>query len=179
VAAVALESHDLTTATERALASASAADEVGVPVEAALSRILAGRALARAGHRKQAASELARAAKTLHACGALGYRDQAEQELRQLGHRIHRRTRPGKADGIGVELLTERELQIARLVVDRQTNPEIAAGLFLSKKTIESHMHNMFQKLGIGSRVELARAVEQADRTRSALSGSRSGIEGS
>jgi len=170
VAAVALESHDLATATQRALASAKAADEVGVPVEAALSRTLAGRALGRAGNGKRAATELARAAKVLHACGALGYRDQAEQELRQLGHRVHRRTRPGKANGVGVELLTERELQIARLVVDRQTNPEIAAGLFLSKKTIESHIHNMFHKLGVGSRVELARVIEQADRTRQALS---------
>jgi len=168
VAAVALESHDLATATQRALASAMAADEVGVPVEAALSRTLAGRALAQAGNGKRAATELARAAKALHACGALGYRDQAEQELRQLGHRVHRRTRPGKANGVGVELLTERELQIARLVVDRQTNPEIAAGLFLSKKTIESHMHNMFHKLGVGSRVELARVIEQADRTKQA-----------
>src|SRR5829696_1882120 len=170
LAAVALAAHDLPTATRRALASAAAADEVGVPVEAGLSRMVAGRALTLGGHPKQAAAELARAAKVFHACGALGYRDQAEQELRQLGHRIHRRTRPGKANGVGVELLTERELQIARLVVDRQTNPEIAAGLFLSKKTIESHMHNMFHKLGVGSRVELARAIEQADRSKQALS---------
>jgi DNA-binding NarL/FixJ family response regulator len=109
-------------------------------------------------------SELTHAAKTLHACGALRYRDQAEQELRQLGQRVHRRTRPGKTGAEGLESLTERELQIARLVVDRQTNPEIAAELFLSKKTIESHLHNMFHKLGITSRVELARAVEQSDR---------------
>jgi DNA-binding NarL/FixJ family response regulator len=170
VAAVALESNDLATAIERALASASAADEVGVPVEAALSRALAGRALAQSGDPKRAATELTRAAKQLHACGALGYRDQAERELRQLGHRIHRRTRPGKAAGVGVDSLTGRELQIARLVVDRQTNPEIAAGLFLSQKTIESHMHNMFHKLGITSRVELARAVERADRATPALS---------
>jgi DNA-binding NarL/FixJ family response regulator len=170
VAAVALESNDLATAIERALASASAADEVGVPVEAALSRALAGRALAHSGDPKRAATELTRAAKQLHACGALGYRDQAERELRQLGHRIHRRTRPGKAAGVGVDSLTGRELQIARLVVDRQTNPEIAAGLFLSQKTIESHMHNMFHKLGITSRVELARAVERADRATPALS---------
>jgi ATP/maltotriose-dependent transcriptional regulator MalT len=169
-AAVALESNDLATAIERSLASASAADEVGVPVEAALSRTLAGRALARAGHRKRAATELTRAAKALHGCGALGYRDQAERELRQLGHRIHRRTRPGKAGGVGIELLTERELQIARLVVDRQTNPEIAARLFLSTKTIESHIHNMFHKLGVTSRVELARAVEKADRATHAVS---------
>jgi DNA-binding CsgD family transcriptional regulator len=164
-AAVALESHDLATAAERALASACAADEVGVPVEAALSRTLAGRAFARAGHRDRASIELGRAAADLHACGALRYRDQAEQELRQLGHRVHRRTRPGNAGGVGIETLTERELQIARLVVDRRTNPEIAAGLFLSQKTIESHLRNIFHKLGVTSRVELARAVEQSDRT--------------
>jgi DNA-binding NarL/FixJ family response regulator len=169
-AAVALESHDLANAAERALASASAADEVGVPIEAALSRTLAGRAFAQAGDRKRASSELSRAAAALHACGAVRYRDQAEQELRHLGHRVHRRTRRGKAGGSGVETLTERELQIARLVVDRQTNPEIAAGLFLSQKTIESHLHNIFHKLGVASRVELARAVEQADRKANASS---------
>ena len=60
--------------------------------------------------------------------------------------------------------MTERELELARLVVDRKTNPEIAAELFLSKKTVETHMRNIFRKLGVSSRVELARAVERADR---------------
>lgn len=76
-----------------------------------------------------------------------------------------RRTRPGKAGAAGVGSLTGRELQIARLVVDRLTNAEIAAELFLSPKTIETHMHNMFNKLNVSSRVELARAVERADLT--------------
>jgi ATP/maltotriose-dependent transcriptional regulator MalT len=169
-AAVALESQDLATAAERALASASAADEVDVPIEAALSRTLAGRAFAAAGDRKRASTELTRAAADLHSCGAVRYRDQAEQELRHLGHRVQRRTRRGKAGGVGIETLTERELQIARLVVDRRTNPEIAAGLFLSQKTIESHLRNIFHKLGVASRVELARAVEQADRRANASS---------
>ena len=92
------------------------------------------------------------------------WRQEAERELRKLGRRVHRRTRPGKADGTGVETLSERELQLARLVVDRRTNPEIAAALFLSQKTVESHLRNMFRKLGVSSRVELARAVEQAER---------------
>ncbi len=60
--------------------------------------------------------------------------------------------------------LTERELQIARLVVDRKTNPQIAAELFLSSKTVETHLRNTFRKLGVPNRVELARMVEQADR---------------
>jgi DNA-binding CsgD family transcriptional regulator len=63
-----------------------------------------------------------------------------------------------------VESMTEREAQVARLVVDRKTNPEIAAELFLSQKTVETHLRNIFRKLGVASRVELARAVERADR---------------
>jgi DNA-binding CsgD family transcriptional regulator len=57
--------------------------------------------------------------------------------------------------------LTGRELEVARLVVDRRTNPEIAAELFLSLKTVETHMRNIFRKLDAGSRVEVARIVER------------------
>ena len=53
---------------------------------------------------------------------------------------------PGKADATGLESLTERELQVARLVVDRKTNPEIAAELFLSQKTVETHLRNIFPR---------------------------------
>ena len=121
-------------------------------------------ALAQAGERDRASAELQHAARVLEECGALRYRDQAERELRKLGHRIHRRTRPGAADTIGLEALTERELELARLVVDRKTNPEIASELFLSQKTVETHLRNIFRKVGVSSRVELARAVEHAER---------------
>ncbi len=169
-AAVSLSAGEPARAAEHALASAAAAAEVGAPVEAALSRTLAGRALARAGDGDRAATELQGAARAFEACGALRFRDEAERELRKLGHHIHRRTRAGKADGTGLELLTERELQVARLVVDRKTNPEIAAELFLSQKTVETHLRNIFRKVGVSSRVELARAVEHADRARDAVS---------
>jgi ATP/maltotriose-dependent transcriptional regulator MalT len=170
LAAVDLSAGDPTRAAERALASTAAADAAGAPVEAALARTLAGRALAQAGQRDRAPAELQRAAAELDACGALRYRDHAERELRKLGHRIHRRTRPGKIDGIGIESLTERELQVARLVVDRKTNPEIAAELFLSQKTVETHLRNIFSKIDVSSRVALARAVERADRAGRAMS---------
>jgi DNA-binding CsgD family transcriptional regulator len=94
----------------------------------------------------------------------------AERELRRLGHHVHRRTPAGKPNGIGVETLTEREREVARLVVDRKTNPEIAAELFLSPKTVETHIRNMFRKLGVVSRVEIARAIERADREKRAPS---------
>jgi DNA-binding NarL/FixJ family response regulator len=163
-AAVALHSGNAVRAVERALVSADAAHEVGAPIEGALSRTLAGRALARAGQSDRAVAELQRAAAAFDACGALRYRDEAERELGKLGHRIHRRTRPGKSDGAGIESLTERELQVARLVVDRKTNSEIAADLFLSQKTVETHLRNIFRKMDVASRVELARVVERADR---------------
>jgi ATP/maltotriose-dependent transcriptional regulator MalT len=163
-AAVELYTADPARAAGQALASAAAADQAGAPVEAALSRTLAGLALARTGKRERAVTELQRAARDFEECGALRYRDQAERELRKLGRRIHRRTRPGSADGTGLESLTERELQLARLVADRKTNPEIAAELFLSQKTVETHLRNIFRKVGVASRVELARSVERAQR---------------
>jgi ATP/maltotriose-dependent transcriptional regulator MalT len=163
-AAVELHTGDPVRAAERALASAAAADEAGAPVEAALSRTVAGLALAQTGERDRAVSELQRAARTFEECGALRYRDEAEHELRRLGHHIHRRTRPGRVDGTALESLTERERQLAQLVADRKTNPEIAAELFLSQKTVETHLRNIFRKVGVSSRVELARAVERAER---------------
>ena len=52
---------------------------------------------------------------------------------------------------------------MARLVVDRKTNSQIAAELFLSRKTVETHLRNIFRKLGVSTRVEAAHHVEQAD----------------
>jgi DNA-binding CsgD family transcriptional regulator len=109
-------------------------------------------------------AELERAAADLGPCGALRHRDAAERELRRLGRHVHRRTRPGAPGGSGVASLTGRELEVARLVVDRRTNAEIAGELFLSLKTVETHMRNLFRKLDVSSRVDVARAVERADR---------------
>jgi DNA-binding NarL/FixJ family response regulator len=164
-AAVALSVGNPARAAERALASAAAADRVGAPIEAALSRIAAGRAFGQADHAECAVAELQRAAAQLDAYGALHYRDEAERELGKLGHRIHRRTRPGKPGAAGLESLTERELQVARLVADRKTNPQIAAELVLSQKTVETHLRNIFHKIDVSSRVGLARAIERTERT--------------
>jgi ATP/maltotriose-dependent transcriptional regulator MalT len=162
-AAVALDAGDAAPAAERALASADAADTAGAPLEAALSRTIAGRALAATGEKDHAVAELQRAAAALDACGALRYRQSAERELRKLGHHIHRRTRPGTTGRAGVESLTGRELQVAWLVVDRKTNPQIAAELFLSQKTVETHLRNIFHKMDVTTRAALARAVERTD----------------
>jgi ATP/maltotriose-dependent transcriptional regulator MalT len=169
-AAVELGAGDAASAAERALSSATTAADVGAPVEAGLSRLLAGRTLAAAGERERAVAELQQAAGEFHACAAHGHAAQAERELGKLGKRVHRRTAPGKRDGAGIELLTERELEVARLIVDRKTNSQIATELFLSPKTVETHVRHLFQKLEVSSRVEVARVVERADREANELS---------
>ena len=161
-AAVALAEGDAVTAEAQALLAAELAEAVGMPVEAAVARTVAGRALAELGDRERAVHELELAAATLDRCGAVRYRDAAQRALRQLGRHIHRRTRPGDSAG-GVSALTGRELEIAELIVDRKTNAEIARELFLSKKTVETHIRNMFRKLDAGSRVDIARAMEAAE----------------
>jgi DNA-binding NarL/FixJ family response regulator len=159
--AVALHNGDFAAAAEAGLRSGEVADEADARLEAAFGRALAGRALAAAGERGRATEELERAVLVFDACGALRHRDAAERELRKLGRRTQRTPR-GAADGVGIASLTERELEVARLVRDRKTNPEIAAELFLSSKTVETHLRHIFGKLGVSSRVEVARAVEAA-----------------
>jgi len=165
-AAVLLHAGEPAAAAGLAARSAAAAHGAGAVVESGLSRTVAGRALAAAGERDSAAAELALAAAAFERCGALRYRDEAERELRRLGVRISRRTSRGPTDGVRLGALTEREMQVARLVVARRTNAEIAADLFVSTKTVETHLRNIFHKLDLASRVQLAHAVERADRDR-------------
>ena len=164
-AAIALQRGDPATAAGHALTSAIEADAVGARVEAARARTLAGRAFGCANERARAVTELERAVQQLDVCGAVRYRQEAERELRKLGRHVHRRTRARNPNGAGVETLTQRELQVARLVVDRRTNPEIARELFLSVKTIETHLRTIFRKLDVSSRHEVARLIERAART--------------
>jgi DNA-binding CsgD family transcriptional regulator len=147
-----------------ALTSAAAAAEAGARVEAALSRLVAGAALAHGDRREEAVVELERAAADFAVCGAIRHRDAAERELRKLGRRVQRRPMRPATRAEGIASLTGRELEIARLVVDRKTNAEIAAHLFLSLKTVETHLRNLFRKLDVSSRAEVARTVERADR---------------
>jgi DNA-binding NarL/FixJ family response regulator len=161
-AAVLLASDDATGAAAAALDAAQAADAAGARIEGARSRTLAGKALNAAGERDRAIAELESAEIVLADCGAERFHQEAARELRRLGRRASPRTRRGRADAAGIESLSGRELEVALLVVDRKTNPEIAADLFLSKKTVESHLRNIFRKLDVSSRVELARAIERA-----------------
>ena len=58
-------------------------------------------------------------------------------------------------------LAADDELGIARLVMERRTNSEIAAELVVSRKTVESHVSNILRKLGVASRVEIGGVIDR------------------
>ena len=139
-------------ADDAAAAAHEAAAGEAAPLAAARARLLEGRALAAAGRRRDAIAALTAAEAALDGFGARRARDEAVRELRQLGHRVVRAAQDGEAGP-----LTAREREIADLVAAGRTNKEIAAQLVLSTRTIEAHLRNIFAKLGVRSRVELAR----------------------
>ena len=111
--------------------------------------------------RGTAAEVLRAAGHTAEAMGAHTEQLVADQALRALGVRTWRRsTDPAGSSG---PALTERELEVARLAAGGASNPEIAAALFLSRKTVERHISNSLAKLGLRNRVELAAALESSD----------------
>jgi len=157
---VLLEEGDANGAEALALASAAAADGVGARIEAARARVIAGRACVPTGRRDEALELLRDAADEFEACGARREAETTRDLLHRLGD-VRRVTARG--DGLGgLDALTGREAEIADLVWDRRTNREIAETLFLSPKTIETHLRNVFAKVGVTSRVELAREVERS-----------------
>ena len=79
-------------------------------------------------------------------------RAEAVRELRRIGRRVNRAGRAGRVDAAGPAALTARELEIAQLVAGGLTNRAVAETLFLSEKTIESHLAGAFVKLGVRSR---------------------------
>jgi DNA-binding NarL/FixJ family response regulator len=160
-AVVQLATGEHTAAAASAAEGAQAAEAIGAVVYVAQAAALRGRALATGGERSDAIAALRQAEAAFDRFGTVRWRDEMRRELRRLGARAEVR---GPATGAesGVAALTKRELEIAVLVTDRKTNREIAGELFLSDKTVESHLRNIFVKLGVSSRVEVARAVERA-----------------
>jgi DNA-binding NarL/FixJ family response regulator len=86
-----------------------------------------------------AVAELGSAQAQLSGCGAAKETDAAARELRRLGQRVLRRAR-GQRTGADVTALSSREREVAGLVAAGKTNKDIAAALYLSEKTIESHL---------------------------------------
>jgi ATP/maltotriose-dependent transcriptional regulator MalT len=157
-AAVALASGRGEAAAKGALRAAGLFAAAGLPIEEGRSRLVAGRALGDAD-RDAAIEQLERARSLLDAHGAARYRDEAAGELRSLGGRTSRPKRAQAAMGEGVDSLSDREREVAELVANGHTNREIASELYLSEKTIESHLSRIFGKLGASKRAQVAAAI--------------------
>jgi|GEM_PF-3301936 len=159
-ASMSLAQGDPELAMRMARESLARAEEAGAPLEAGAARMVLAGATAATGDRDAAIPELETALESFSELGAERGRKMCEQLLRAMGKSIYRRSGSGSGE-TGIGSLTRREREVAGLVVDRQTNREIAETLFLSQKTVETHLRNIFAKLGVSSRVEVARMLER------------------
>jgi DNA-binding CsgD family transcriptional regulator len=115
-------------------------------------------AAAAAGDRDRAAAALEAALAAYRRMGAIPDRDRALGRLRALGLRRGSREAHRDAD-FGWASLTVTETRIAALVRDGLTNREIGTRLFVSPRTVQTHVSHILQKTGLRSRVEVARAA--------------------
>jgi DNA-binding CsgD family transcriptional regulator len=120
------------------------------PFERARAELAYGELLRRARRRVDARSHLGAALDTFERLGAAPWAERARQELRASGQATRRR------DPSTLWQLTPQELQVARFVAQGLPTREVAAQLFLSPRTVEFHLRNVFGKLGISSRTQLA-----------------------
>ena len=122
-------------------------------LELARAHLLYGEWLRREKRRMDAREELKQAQQMFRAMGAGPFAERCERELVATGETARRRTVQAR------EELTPHELRIARMARDGASNKEIAEQLFVSRKTIEYHLHKVFLKLGISTREQLAHAL--------------------
>jgi DNA-binding CsgD family transcriptional regulator len=105
--------------------------------------------LRRSGRRAQARELLGEGLDLALDCGMEPLAEEARGELRVLGSRPRSQLRSGAA------ALTPAERRVAEMAVAGMSNPEIAQALFVTRATVESHLHAAYRKLGIGSRRQL------------------------
>jgi DNA-binding CsgD family transcriptional regulator len=126
-------------------------------VELARAHLLYGEWLRRQNRRIDAREQLRTAHEMFVTMGAEGFAERTRRELLATGERVRQRSTDDRAQ------LTAREIQISRLAGDGLSNPEIAARLFMSPRTVEYHLHKVFTKLAIGSRNQLHGVLANAE----------------
>ena len=141
-------------AREFAALATNAAERSSDPLELARSWTVAAQALTKAGRQDEAVALLRDALRTYDACGARRWSALVTRELRAAGIRIAGPTAGRGATGTTV--LSAREHEVAELVAAGLTNPQIAETLFLSPRTVESHLGHIFDKLGVRNRSAVA-----------------------
>jgi DNA-binding CsgD family transcriptional regulator len=122
-------------------------------VEVARAHLLYGEWLRRENRRVDAREQLRSAHEMFSSMGADGFAERAARELLATGEKARKRTPDTRGD------LTAQEAQIAQLAREGYSNPEIGAQLFISPRTVEYHLHKVFNKLAITSRMQLADAL--------------------
>ena len=122
------------------------------PFDSARSELLYGEWLRRHRRRVDARPHLRAALAAFQQLGVAPWEERARSELRASGETARKR------DPASRDRLTPQELQIARLVAGGMSNPDVAAQLFLSPRTIDYHLRKVFTKLGVSSRGELVGA---------------------
>ena len=119
------------------------------PFDRARTRLAYGELLRRSGRRVDSRALLRTALETFDGLGAAAWADRAQRALRASGESARRR------DPSTVLILTTQEQQVAHLVQTGLSNRDVAARLFVSPRTVEYHLSNAYQKLGVRSRGEL------------------------
>jgi DNA-binding CsgD family transcriptional regulator len=120
------------------------------PHDAARIHLLYGEHLRRMRRRTEAREHLRAALAGFEGLGSAPWADRASAELRATGETARKR------DPSTVSQLTPQETLIARYVADGLSNKEVAARLFLSRRTVDYHLRNVYSKLNITSRMQLA-----------------------
>jgi DNA-binding CsgD family transcriptional regulator len=121
--------------------------EVGDPYGNARALLALGVVRRRARQKRQARDEIQAALDGFAALGAATWVEKARSELGRIGGRKRE------------EGLTPAERRVAALVAEGRTNREVAAALFLTERTVASHLSHVYAKLGVRSRTELARQL--------------------
>jgi DNA-binding CsgD family transcriptional regulator len=155
-AAIATAEGDIETASATLATYAQALEQAGLNLELIWARIDLGRSFANLD-RSRAVAAFSDAAELAERCSALNELRLASRALRQLGVRAWRRGRA--ASGDIVDVLSEREREVAALIAAGNSNREIAEQLMLSPKTVERHVTNILAKLDLRNRTELAARV--------------------
>jgi len=137
----------------RAGAGGPAARAVRPALERARALAALGAEIRRARRPSEAREPLRQALEIAEVAGAKALEEHVRSELYATG------ARPRTTALDGVESLTERELRVATLAADGQTNRDIAQTLYVTPKTVEVHLSNAYRKLGIASRRELPKVL--------------------
>ena len=124
-------------------------------LERARALVELGAYLRRNGQRREAREPLRDGLELARICGPAPLASRAEDELRAAG------ASPRNVTRAGIDALTASERRVAQVAASGMSNKQIAQALFVTVKTVETHLHRAYQKLDVGSRAQLAAALEK------------------